>query len=46
MCARLLRCSFTLFILFALGPAIADEYADAIKVFRNAGQSAEFFKKS
>ena len=46
MRARLLKCSFTLFILFALGPAFADEYADAIKVFRNAGQSAEFFKKS
>ena len=46
MCARLLKCSFTLFILFALVPAFADEFADAIKVFRNAGESAKFFKKS
>lgn len=27
-------------------PAFADEYADALKSFRNAGQSAEFFKKA
>src|SRR5262249_20282339 len=46
MRARLLNWWFTVFILFALTPAFADEYADAIKVFRNAGQSAEFFKKS
>ena len=46
MCARLLKCSFTLFILFALGSAFADEYADAIKVFRNAGESGKFFKSS
>src|SRR6185503_7304631 len=46
MCARLLKCSFTLFVLLALTPAFADEFADAIKVFRNAGESAKFFKKS
>jgi lipid-binding SYLF domain-containing protein len=46
MCARLLKSSFTLLILFALGSAFADEYADALKVFRNAGESAKFFKKS
>lgn len=27
-------------------PALADEYADALKSFRHAGQSAEFFKKA
>lgn len=39
-----------LFLLLSLvlwlpaAPAWADEYADTIKIFRNAGQSAEFFK--
>ncbi|HEY7239978.1 MAG TPA: lipid-binding SYLF domain-containing protein [Burkholderiales bacterium] len=46
MCARLFKCSFTLFILLVLTPAFADEYADAIKVFRNAGESGKFFKNS
>ena len=46
MCARFLKWSFTLFILFALGAAFADEYADAVKVFRNAGESGKFFKSS
>ena len=46
MSARLLKWLFTLFILFALTPAFADEYADAIKVFRNAGESGKFFKNS
>ena len=34
--------------LFAVpfGPALADEYSDTIKVFRDAGQSATFFGKS
>ena len=46
MCARLLKWSFTLFILFALTPVFADPYDDAIKVFRNAGESGKFFKNS
>ena len=40
----------TLLVLFALAlpfaPAHADEYADAIKLFRGAGQSAKFFDRS
>lgn len=32
--------------LLPAAPALADEYADALKSFRNAGQSAEFFKKA
>ena len=31
---------------FPFGPALADEYSDTIKVFRDAGQSATFFDKS
>lgn len=31
---------------FPFAPALADDYADTIKVFRNAGQSAKFFGKS
>ena len=31
---------------FPFGPALADEYSDTIKVFRDAGQSATFFGKS
>ena len=27
-------------------PALADDYADTIKVFRDAGQSGKFFSKS
>ncbi|HEY1288462.1 MAG TPA: lipid-binding SYLF domain-containing protein [Burkholderiales bacterium] len=46
MRARLLKWSFTLFVLIALAPAFADDYADAIKVFRNAGESGKFFKNS
>ena len=46
MVARLLKWSFALLVLFALAPAFADEYADAIKVFRNAGESGKFFKNS
>lgn len=46
MLARLL----TLVVLFVLAlpfaPAHADEYADTIKLFRGAGQSAKFFNSS
>jgi lipid-binding SYLF domain-containing protein len=37
---------FTLTIALPLGPAMADDYADTIKVFRNAGQSSKFFGSS
>ena len=30
----------------AVAPAFADDYSDTIRVFRNAGQSAEFFGKN
>ena len=46
MRARLLKWSFTLIVVVALSPAFADEYDDAIKVFRNAGESGKFFKNS
>jgi lipid-binding SYLF domain-containing protein len=32
--------------IFAAGPALADKYTDTIELFKNAGQSAEFFEKS
>jgi hypothetical protein len=31
---------------FPFAPALADEYSDTVKVFRDAGQSAKFFKNS
>ncbi len=41
------RCLVLLALAFLpAAPALADEYADALKSFRNAGQSAEFFKKA
>ncbi len=33
-------------LAFPFAPALADDYADTIKVFRNAGQSAKFFGNS
>jgi lipid-binding SYLF domain-containing protein len=42
-----LRTLFVLALLaLPLAPALADDYADTIKVFRNAGQSAKFFGNS
>jgi len=35
-----------LLLAFPLSPALADDYADTIKVFRGAGESGQFFKKS
>jgi lipid-binding SYLF domain-containing protein len=35
-----------LMLAVVAGPALADEYADTIKLFKNAGQSAAFFDKS
>jgi lipid-binding SYLF domain-containing protein len=33
-------------LAFQLAPAFADDYADTIKVFKDAGQSSKFFSKS
>jgi lipid-binding SYLF domain-containing protein len=33
-------------LLLAAAPAFADKYSDTIRLFQNAGQSAEFFGKS
>jgi len=33
-------------MLFSVGSALADEYSDTIELFKNAGQSADFFKTS
>ena len=33
-------------MLLAAGPALADKYSDTVSLFKNAGQSAEFFGKS
>ena len=35
-----------LLLAFPFSPALADDYADTIKVFRGAGESGQFFKKS
>lgn len=45
---RTLLRSATLFALFLLPASIAwaDEYSDTIGVFKNAGESGEFFKKA
>jgi lipid-binding SYLF domain-containing protein len=46
MHARLIRAIFALFIALLVGSAFADEYADAVKVFRDAGESGRFFNNS
>jgi lipid-binding SYLF domain-containing protein len=46
MHARLIRVVLALFGILAFTSAFADEYADAIKVFRDAGESGRFFKDS
>jgi lipid-binding SYLF domain-containing protein len=35
-----------LLLAFPFSPALADDYADTIKVFRDANESGQFFKKS
>lgn len=37
---------FLFLLVFPFASALADEYSDTVKVFRDAGQSAEFFDKS
>jgi len=37
---------FLLLLIFPIAQARADDYADTIKVFRAAGESGQFFKKS
>src|SRR5262249_58773441 len=46
MDARLTRFLLALLIALPFAPALADEYADTIKVFRNAGQSGKYFGNS
>ena len=43
MNARLTRLLLMLLIALPFAPALADDYSDTIKVFRNAGQSGRFF---
>ena len=40
------RLVLALTAFLATCPALADDYADTLKVFRNAGQSAKFFSQS
>src|SRR5512134_11958 len=46
MIARLRTLLLVGLLAFPFAPAMADDYADTIKVFRNAGQSAKFFGSS
>ena len=46
MCLQASRWLAAWFLVLALTPALADDYADALKAFRSAGQSAKFFKSS
>lgn len=46
MFARLTRPLLALLIVLPLHRAFADEYSDTINIFRNAGESANFFGKS
>ena len=46
MPSRSIKWLFTLLAALAFAPALADEYADTVKVFRSAGESGEFFSKS
>lgn len=41
-----LRLLLALLIVLPFGPALADDYADAIKIFRDSSHSAQFFGKS
>jgi lipid-binding SYLF domain-containing protein len=44
--AWLLQAVLAVIIALPIAPAFADEYADTIKVFRSAGESARFFGNS
>ena len=46
MLARIRTLLFLSLLALPFAPALADDYADTIKVFRNAGQSAKFFGNS
>ena len=46
MCLQAGRWLVAWSLVLALAPALADDYGDALKAFRNAGQSAKFFKSS
>jgi lipid-binding SYLF domain-containing protein len=46
MNARLFRLLLTVLIALPFAQAFADEYSDTIKVFRNAGESGEYFGSS
>jgi lipid-binding SYLF domain-containing protein len=46
MSARLSRLLIALFVTVPFSLALADDYDDTIKVFRNAGQSGNFFGSS
>ena len=39
-------CLVFLLLAFSFAPAWADDYADTIKVFKDAGESGTFFAKS
>jgi len=39
-------CLVFLLLAFSFAPAWADDYADTIKIFKNAGESGTFFAKS
>lgn len=44
MHAQLRRLLFLLLLALPFAPALADEYGDTIRIFREAGESAKFFK--
>ena len=46
MRAKVRRLLFAALIVLPIASALADDYDDTIKVFRNAGESAKFFDKS
>ncbi len=46
MLARIRTLLFLSLLALPFAPALADDYADAIKVFRDAGQSSKFFGNS
>jgi len=46
MLARLRTLLFLALLALPFAPALADDYADTIKVFRNAGQSGKYFGSS
>lgn len=46
MCLQASRWLVAWSLVLAIAPALADDYGDALKAFRNSGQSAKFFKNS